>query len=91
MMNVSKFRSVQAHAILMHSRTRKLLTIDLTTNIPPLFVTMTPEQLNQIADQVKTSLLNGIDREVDAAMTTLGINAELSDEEWQALIDMILT
>jgi cytochrome c5 len=52
---------------------------------------MTPEQVNQIADRVKTNLLNGIDREVDAAMTTLGINAELSDEEWQALIDMILT
>ena len=47
---------------------------------------MTPDQLNQIADQVKTSLLNGIDREVDAAMTTLGINAELSDEEWQAYL-----
>ncbi len=52
---------------------------------------MTPEQLNQIADQVKTNLLNGIDREVDAAMKTLGMNEELSDEEWQALIDLILT
>ena len=52
---------------------------------------MTPEQLNQIADQVKTNLLNSIDREVDAAMKTLEINEELSDEEWHALIDMILT
>jgi len=52
---------------------------------------MTPEQLNQIADQVKTNLLNGIDREVDSAMKTLGINEDLSEDEWQALIDMILT
>ncbi len=52
---------------------------------------MTPEQLNQIADQVKTNLLNGIDREVDSAMKTLGINEDLSEDEWQALIDLILT
>jgi len=52
---------------------------------------MTPEQLNQIADQVKTNLLNVIDREVDSSMKTLGINEDLSEDEWQALIDMILT
>lgn len=51
---------------------------------------MTPEQLDQIAETVRNNLLNCLDREVDNAMCQLGITDELSDDEWQSLVDLIL-
>ena len=52
--------------------------------------TMNIEMLNQIAEKVRFSLLNQLDREVDLAMNELGINEEISDSEWDSLVDMIM-
>ena len=51
---------------------------------------MTTEQLDQIAETVRNNLLNRLDREVDDAMRQLGITDEISDDEWQSLVDQIL-
>ena len=51
---------------------------------------MTPEQLDQIAETVRSNLLNHLDSEVDRAMGQLGITDEISDDEWQSLVDLIL-
>jgi hypothetical protein len=51
---------------------------------------MSPDQLDQIAAKVKDNLLNRLDSEVADAMDTLGITDEISDDEWQTLVDLIL-
>ena len=51
---------------------------------------MTTEQLHQIAETVRNNLLNRLDREVDNATRQLGITNEISDDEWQSLVDLIL-
>ena len=51
---------------------------------------MNIEMMNQIAEKVRFSLLNQLDREVDIAMNELGINEEISDSEWDSLVDMIM-
>ena len=51
---------------------------------------MTPEQLDQIAETVRNNLLNQLDREVDRAMHQLDITDEISADEWQSLVDLIL-
>lgn len=53
-------------------------------------VAMTPEQLDQIAETVRSNLLNHLDSEVDRAMHQLGVTDEISDDEWQSLVDLIL-
>ncbi len=39
---------------------------------------------------MRNNLLNHLDREVDHAMRQLGITDEISDDEWQSLVDQIL-
>lgn len=51
---------------------------------------MTPVQLDQIAETVSNNLLNHLDSEVDRAMHQLDITDEISDDEWQSLVDLIL-
>jgi uncharacterized protein (UPF0147 family) len=51
---------------------------------------MTPEQLDRIADTVKDNLVHRLDSEVAAAMDALGITEDISDDEWQTLVDLIL-
>ena len=51
---------------------------------------MTPEQLDQIAKAVQDSLLNSLDMYVQSAMEELGITGEISDDDWQTLVDLIL-
>ena len=51
---------------------------------------MTPQQLQQIAGKVKDSLLSSLDWQIDSAARDLGIEEEISDEEWQELVDLIL-
>jgi hypothetical protein len=51
---------------------------------------MTPEQLDQIAKAVQDSLLNSLDIYVQSAMEGLGITEEISDDDWQTLVDQIL-
>jgi hypothetical protein len=51
---------------------------------------MTPEQLDQIAKAVQDSLLNSLDMYVQSAMEELGITEEISDDDWQTLVDQIL-
>jgi hypothetical protein len=51
---------------------------------------MTPDQLDQIANAVQDSLLNSIDREIQSATEQLGIAEEISDDDWQTLVDLIL-
>ena len=48
---------------------------------------MTPEQLQKLADNVRQNLLNNIDYEVNRAAESLGLQEEISDDEWQSLID----
>ena len=52
---------------------------------------MTQEQLDQIANVVKSSLLSRLDSEVDQAMQSLGISDEINDQDWQTLVDLILS
>ncbi len=52
---------------------------------------MTPDQLDQIAKAVQDSLLNSLDREVHSATEQLGITEEISEDDWQSLVDLILT
>jgi len=52
---------------------------------------MTPEQLQKLADNVRQNLLNNIDYEVNRAAESLGLQEEISDDEWQSLIDMIFS
>lgn len=66
-----------------------LPTIDTTHGFR--FSKMTQEQLDQIADVVKTSLLSRLDSEVDQAMSSLGINEEINEQDWQILVDLILS
>ena len=56
----------------------------------PIPSAMTPEQLDQIAETVRNILLNHLDSEVDRAIGQLGITDEISDDEWQSLVDLIL-
>ena len=51
---------------------------------------MTPDQLDQIAKTVKNNLLNSLDREIQSATEQLGITEEISDDDWQTLVDLIL-
>ena len=51
---------------------------------------MTPDHLDQIAKAVQDSLLNSLDREVQSAAEHLGITEEISDDDWQTLVDLIL-
>ena len=51
---------------------------------------MNPEQLDQIAKAVQNSLLNSLDMYVQSAMEGLGITEEISDDDWQTLVDQIL-
>ncbi len=51
---------------------------------------MIPDQLDQIAKTVKISLLNSLDREIQAATEQLGITEKISDDDWQTLVDLIL-
>ena len=50
---------------------------------------MTPEQLDQIAETVRNNLLERLDSEVDHAMRQLGITGQISDDEWQSLVDRL--
>ena len=72
-----------------HEKRAKAL-IALEHGCVPITVAMTPEQLDQIADTVRNNLLNHLDSEVDRAMGQLGITGEISDDEWQSLVDQIL-
>ena len=51
---------------------------------------MNIEVMNQIAEKVRSNLLSRLDSEVDSAMNELGINKEISDSEWDSLVDMIM-
>ena len=51
---------------------------------------MTNEQLNQIAAAVQNSLLSSMDSYVQSAIEELGIKEEVSDDDWQTLVDLIL-
>ena len=51
---------------------------------------MTPDHLDQIAKAVQDSLLNSLDREVQSAAEHLGITEEISDDDWQTLVDLIM-
>ena len=51
---------------------------------------MTQEHLDQIASVAQKSLLNSLDMVVQSAIEELGITEEVSDEEWQTLVDLIL-
>ena len=51
---------------------------------------VTPEQIDQIASKVRDNLLNSIDMEVNRAMADLSIDAEISNDDWQAIIDQVL-
>jgi len=70
------------------SRPRELIALEHGWVL--ITAAMTPEQLDQIADTVRNNLLNHLDREVDRAMGQLGITGEISDDEWQSLVDLIL-
>jgi hypothetical protein len=50
---------------------------------------MTNEQLMQIAREVQDKLISNAGSVVDDAMQRLGIDEDISDDEWQSLIDMI--
>jgi len=51
---------------------------------------MTPDQLDQIARAVQNRLLNSLDRDIQSATEQLGITEEINDDDWQALVDLIL-
>ena len=52
---------------------------------------LTPEQIDQIATVVRDNFLQyQLDMEVDRAMRSLGIDAEITDDDWQAITDQIL-
>ncbi|MCP9832197.1 hypothetical protein KBZ14_14875 [Synechococcus sp. HJ21-Hayes] len=51
---------------------------------------MTSEQLDQIAKAVQDSLLNSLDMYAQSAMEELGITEEITDDDWQTLVDLIL-
>lgn len=50
---------------------------------------MTNEQLMQIAQEVQDKLISNAGSLVDDAMQRLGIDEDISDDEWQSLINMI--
>jgi len=51
---------------------------------------MTPEQLDQIASVAQKSILNSLDMYIQSATEQLGISEEISDDDWQTLVDLIL-
>jgi hypothetical protein len=51
---------------------------------------MTSEQLDQLVDTVRESFLRQIDSEINRAMTTLGISQPISDQEFDAVINLVL-
>ena len=51
---------------------------------------MTQEQLREIAHQVQEQILVSVDSEIQAAKDKLGITADISDSEWDELINLIL-
>lgn len=57
----------------------------------PITAAMNSEQLDQIAETVRDKLLNRLDSEVADAMCQLGITDEISNDEWQSLVNMILS
>ncbi len=53
---------------------------------------LTPEQIDQIATAVRDNFLqHQLDTEVDRAMCALGIDAEITDEDWQAIADQVFS
>jgi len=78
------------HCLVIRRRSRPRGRIVLEDGTQPITAAMPPEQLNQIAEAVRNNLLNHLDREVDRAMGQLGITDEISDDEWQSLVDLIL-
>ena len=75
---------------MIRTRSRQKDLIALEHGRVPITAAMTPEQLDQIAETVRNNLLNHLDREVDRAMHQLDITDEISDDEWQSLVDLIL-
>ena len=51
---------------------------------------MTSEQLDQLVDTVRESLLHRIDSEIDRAMNTLHISQPTSDQEFDEVINLVL-
>jgi hypothetical protein len=51
---------------------------------------MTSEQLDQLVDTVRESLLHRIDSEIDRAMNTLHISQPISDQEFDEVINLVL-
>jgi len=78
------------HCLVIRTRSWPRGRIVLEDETQPITAAMTPEQLNQIAEAVRNNLLIHLDREVDRAMGQLGITDEISDDEWQSLVDLIL-
>jgi|OM-RGC.v1.037681883 hypothetical protein len=52
---------------------------------------LTPEQIDQIATTVRDNILNQLDMEVYRAMDSLGIDADISDDDWQAITDQVFS
>lgn len=76
--------------LVIRTRSRPRGLIALEHGYEPITAAMTTEQLDQIAKTVRDNLLNHLDREVDNAMCQLDITDEISDDEWQSLVDLIL-
>jgi hypothetical protein len=50
---------------------------------------LTPEQLDQIASKVRDNLLSHLDVAVPSAMKDLGMDLDISDDDWQAITDQV--
>lgn len=59
--------------------------------VVPIRAPLTPEQIDQIATAVRNNILDQLDMEVCRAMDSLGIDAEISDDDWQAITDQVFS